>query len=473
MGAHEADECDQDNSTEQVRLSGRDIYDDPSLLRFYHNDDIHPWGIANKTKKEKAVLSGSLEAKAEKDDDDERLFSGGYDSHAERGQVLEMDEEEYLYYADHTAKLVREQWVDTINHDGKWMEAEEEGGSNEIQEVSFYYRPEPVEPLEWKASENRLKSSNIEPPKVELKELPEHLELLEVLGNHKGAIAWIIADIKGINSFFCTYKILMEDEFKPSVQPQRRVNLNIKKDNMEVFMDDFSVFGSSFDHCLKNLEKMLKRYEETNLVLNWEKCHFTVKEGIVLGHKVSGSGIENYVKNFLRDLHPKWRAKVTAIEESKDLTSLSLDKLIGNIKVHEMIIKKDYEIVKAKGETKSLALKANKESSDNECLTSRSKDEEYAMVVRDFKKFFKRIGKFLRQPRNDKKTFQRSRDDKNGKGDRKCFRCGDPNHLIRECPKPPKDKNQRDFVRGSLSDSGEEDDDKVKDKKVSCSSSIK
>ncbi|GJR02463.1 reverse transcriptase domain-containing protein [Tanacetum coccineum] len=64
------------------------------------------------------------------------------------------------------------------------------------------------------------------------------------------------------------------------------------EDNMEVFMDDFSVFGSSFDHCLKNLEKMLKRCEETNLVLKWEKCHFMVKEGIVLGHKVSGSGIE-------------------------------------------------------------------------------------------------------------------------------------------------------------------------------------
>ncbi|GKC85514.1 reverse transcriptase domain-containing protein, partial [Tanacetum coccineum] len=64
------------------------------------------------------------------------------------------------------------------------------------------------------------------------------------------------------------------------------------EDSMEVFMDDFSVFGSSFDHCPKNLEKMLKRCEETNLVLNWEKCHFMVKEGIILGHKVLGSGIE-------------------------------------------------------------------------------------------------------------------------------------------------------------------------------------
>ncbi|GJY13768.1 alpha/beta hydrolases superfamily protein [Tanacetum coccineum] len=69
----------------------------------------------------------------------------------------------------------------------------------------------------------------------------------------------------------------------------------------------------------------------------------------------------------------------------------------------------------------------------------------------------------MRQPRNDKKTFQRSRDDKNGKSDKKCFRCGDPNHLIGECPTPSKDKNQRDFVEGFWSNSGEEDDEKVKD----------
>nr|GEY33908.1 DNA-directed DNA polymerase [Tanacetum cinerariifolium] len=61
---------------------------------------------------------------------------------------------------------------------------------------------------------------------------------------------------------------------------------------MEVFMDDFSVFGDSFSLCLSNLDKMLKRCEDTNLVLNWEKCHFMCKEGIVLGHKISKSGIE-------------------------------------------------------------------------------------------------------------------------------------------------------------------------------------
>ncbi|GJY31558.1 zf-CCHC domain-containing protein [Tanacetum coccineum] len=67
----------------------------------------------------------------------------------------------------------------------------------------------------------------------------------------------------------------------------------------------------------------------------------------------------------------------------------------------------------------------------------------------------------MRQPQNNKKTFQRSKDDKNSKSDRKCFRCGDPNHLIGECLKPPKDKNERAFFEGSWSDSDEEDDEKV------------
>nr|GEU37073.1 ATP synthase CF1 beta subunit, chloroplastic [Tanacetum cinerariifolium] len=109
------------------------------------------------------------------------------------------------------------------------------------------------------------------------------------------------------------------------------------------------------------------------------------------------------------------RAKGTTIKESKDLTSLSLDELIGNLKVHELIIKKYSEIVKGKGERKSLALKAKEESSDEESSTSGSEDEEYVMMFRDFK----RRGRFVRQPQNDKKTFQRSRDDKNNKGDRK------------------------------------------------------
>ncbi|GJU04575.1 reverse transcriptase domain-containing protein [Tanacetum coccineum] len=312
------------------------------------------------------------------------------------------------------------------------------------------------------------KSSIDDPHEVELKELPSHLEyaflegtdklpviiaknlrenekarLLTVLKSHKRAIAWKISDIKGIDPQFCTHKILMEEDYKPVVQSQRRVNPKIHKvikkeviklldsrmiypisdspwvspvhcvpkkgrmtvvaneDNeliptrlvtgwrvcidyrklneatrkdhfplpfmdqmlerlarnefycfldgfsgyfqipidpqdqekttftcpygtfayrrmpfglcnapgtfqrcmiaifhnmiektIKVFMDDFSVFGDSFDSCLSNFERMLKRCEDTNLVLNWEKCHFMCREGIVLGHKISKSGIE-------------------------------------------------------------------------------------------------------------------------------------------------------------------------------------
>ncbi|GJV84813.1 retrovirus-related pol polyprotein from transposon TNT 1-94 [Tanacetum coccineum] len=80
-------------------------------------------------------------------------------------------------------------------------------------------------------------------------------------------------------------------------------------------------------------------------------------------------------------LHPKWRTKVTTIEESKDLSSLALDELIGNLKVHEVVMEKDFEIYRGKKErVKSIALKAKKESSDDETLTSESDDEEYAMA---------------------------------------------------------------------------------------------
>ncbi|GKE17449.1 hypothetical protein Tco_1425026, partial [Tanacetum coccineum] len=129
-----------------------------------------------------------------------------------------------------------------------------------------------------------------------------------------------------------------------------------------------------------------------------------------------GYSSKKYVRKFLRALHPKWRAKVMMVEESKDLTSLSLDDLIRNLKVHELIIQKDFEIVEGKGERRSLALKAKKRSSDEESLTSGSEYEEYVMAVRDFKKFFK-----------------------------------------------GRDKNQKAFVGGSWSDSGEKDDEKAKD----------
>ncbi|KAL5577892.1 hypothetical protein UlMin_019591 [Ulmus minor] len=234
-------------------------------------------------------------------------------------------------------------------------------------------------------------SSIKEPPKLELKELPSHLryafleessyypviinsslndleeeKLLRVLREHRKAIRWTIDDIKGISPSICMHKILMEETYKPLVQPQRRLNPSmqevvkkevvklmdagiiypisdsswvspvqvvpkkggmtvVKNDKNEliptrtvtdgysgynqiplapedqekttftcpyVFMDDFSVFGSSFDNCLANLALVLQRCVDTNLVLNWEKCHFMVREGIVLGHRISVKGIE-------------------------------------------------------------------------------------------------------------------------------------------------------------------------------------
>ena len=67
---------------------------------------------------------------------------------------------------------------------------------------------------------------------------------------------------------------------------------NMIKEIMEVFMDDFLVYGKYFDHCLENLDKVLQRCQEKDLILNWEKCHFMVWEGIILGHLVSEMGIE-------------------------------------------------------------------------------------------------------------------------------------------------------------------------------------
>ncbi|GJQ90652.1 reverse transcriptase domain-containing protein [Tanacetum coccineum] len=318
---------------------------------------------------------------------------------------------------------------------------------------------------ELKVVKPNEKSSIDEPPEVELKDLPPHLEyaflegddklpviiakdlsveektaLIMVLKSHKRAIAWKLSDIKGINPEFYTHKILMEEDYKPAVQHQRRVNPKIydvikkevenfldtgliypisdspwvspvhcvpkkggftvvendeneliptrlvtgwrvcidyrklneatRKDHFplpfmdqmlerlagneyycflngfsgyfqipidlkdqektcpygtfayrrmpfglcnapgtlqrcmlaifhdmvekktELFMDDFSVFGNSFENCLSRLDKMLKRCEDTDLCLNWEKSHFMVKEGIVLGHKISKHGIE-------------------------------------------------------------------------------------------------------------------------------------------------------------------------------------
>ncbi|GJS26493.1 zf-CCHC domain-containing protein [Tanacetum coccineum] len=139
----------------------------------------------------------------------------------------------------------------------------------------------------------------------------------------------------------------------------------------------------------------------------------------------------NHVRKFLRALPTKWRPKVTTIEESKDLSTLSLDELIGNLKVYKTVLSKD------------------------DASSSDSNDEEYAMAVRDFKKFFGRRGKFVRQPYDDKKNFRKAKEEKKEKEDQRCFKCGDPDHFISDCPKHSFD-DQTAFVVGCWSDSGDD-----------------
>nr|GEY06486.1 reverse transcriptase domain-containing protein [Tanacetum cinerariifolium] len=226
-----------------------------------------------------------------------------------------------------------------------------------------------------KVVELKNQSSNDEPPEVELKELPPHLEyaflgdnekwsviivkdlsfnektaLINVLKSQKKAIAWKLTDIRGIDPEFCSHKILLEEDYSPKMLERLvgneyyclldgfsgyfQIPINPKdqekttftrpygtfalkrmsfglcnapgtfqrcmmaifhdmiEQTMEVFMDAFLVFENSFSTCLTNLEKMLKWCEDTKLALNWEKSHFMVKEGIVLGHKISKKGIE-------------------------------------------------------------------------------------------------------------------------------------------------------------------------------------
>ncbi|GKA39687.1 reverse transcriptase domain-containing protein [Tanacetum coccineum] len=88
------------------------------------------------------------------------------------------------------------------------------------------------------------------------------------------------------------------------------------EESVKVFMDDFSVFGSSFNTCLNNLDKMLQRCKDAHLVFNWEKCHFMVKEGIVFGHKISSTGLEVYKAkiNVISKLPPPTNIKDTPFE---------------------------------------------------------------------------------------------------------------------------------------------------------------
>ncbi|XP_073224760.1 uncharacterized protein [Cicer arietinum] len=369
----------------------------------------------------------------------------------------------------------------------------------------------PCFPTRWEDLKgNEDKSAEKKTPLIELKQLPLHLKyvflgeeeknpaiisaslselqedkLLRILRKHKGAIGWSIDDLKGISPTFCMHKILMEDNHKSVVQPQRRLNPVMKevirkevvklleagliypisdsswvspvqvvpkkggttvitnekneliptrtvtgwrvcidyrrlnsatrKDHfplpfidqmlerlagheyycfldgysgynqiavapgdqektaftcpygvfayrrmpfglcnapatfqrcmmskfsdmiekhIEVFMDDFSVFGSSFDNCLINPSLVLERCEKSNLVLNWEKCHFMVREGIVLGHRISHNGIEVD------------KAKVEVIEKLPPTNEKGIRSFLGHAGFHRRFIKDFSKIAK-------------------------------------------------------------------------------------------------------------------------------
>nr|GEV39406.1 retrovirus-related Pol polyprotein from transposon TNT 1-94 [Tanacetum cinerariifolium] len=150
-------------------------------------------------------------------------------------------------------------------------------------------------------------------------------------------------------------------------------------------------------------------------------------------------------------------------QESVGYSSSQADLYLTEKELHQLHL--DKEALREKLEEPAMDEKARDEKIRQKQYSSSfdSKDEEYAMAVKEFNKFFKRRGRFVRQAQGDRKTFQRSRNDGYRKSKRKYFRCGDPNHLIRECSKPPKNNDQRAFIRGAWSDNGEDKVEKTKD----------
>ncbi|GJU73706.1 reverse transcriptase domain-containing protein [Tanacetum coccineum] len=208
-------------------------------------------------------------------------------------------DDDALYYIDTIEPLVEENFQEIFKEDlfdTNFIGEEDMNMSNEevLEELAYLIKNDPSSRSN---KEEEIKNGN------------EKEKLIEVLKANKEAIAWKLSDIKGMiypisDSPWVSpvHEVLKKGGMtvitneKNVLIPTRIVTghfqiLVAPKDQEKttftcpyVFMDDFSVFGDSFDHCLSNLNKMLARRKESNLVLNWKRCHFLVKEGIMLGH---------------------------------------------------------------------------------------------------------------------------------------------------------------------------------------------
>ncbi|GKA66393.1 reverse transcriptase domain-containing protein [Tanacetum coccineum] len=201
--------------------------------------------------------------------------------------------DDYLYCFEHTAKLVQEQWVDIIDHDGEWTE-EEGDDPNKVFVVSFYPRTEPVEPLEWIAPENRLKPSSVEPPKLELKELSKHLEydflqennqLLVVISSalssvEKTRLLEILERLAG-HEYYC-FLDGFSGYFQILVAPEDQ-----EKTTFTCPYGTFTYKQMPFGLC-----NALATFQRCMTAIFHELIEDSMEEGIVHGYKISGSGIE-------------------------------------------------------------------------------------------------------------------------------------------------------------------------------------
>ncbi|GKB23027.1 hypothetical protein Tco_0862428 [Tanacetum coccineum] len=179
---------------------------------------------------------------------------------------------------------------------------------------------------------------------------------------------------------------------------------------------------------------------------------------------------KNHVRKFLRNLPMKWRPKVTAIEEAKDLATLPFDELMGNLKVYEMVLASDGVASKPiKEKCMPIALKANvikgQTSNDSVCQDVSDKDEdeeeEFNSIVKNLWKLFKKGNRFERENcfGNGGDRFDRGHGNRNkvvgsSRGKRNCYGCGSKNHFIDDYPKA---KMNKAFFGGAWSDSKDGD----------------